>query len=85
MSNWHAVYYMRAGDRVKIGWSTWPEHRVKQLHGELLGYQEYTTKCHPHCWHERDAQARWLSFHLTHEWFRADPELLTWISKNTYA
>lgn len=70
------VYFARAGDSLKIGYSADPEARVKQLQtgcpmeialaGKIFGSEESEA-----LWHRTFAKYR-----TTGEWFKADPELL---------
>ena len=73
---WHCVYFVQVGDRIKIGWSTWPEQRAKALKGQLIAHVPSTDRCRVRCEHERAMHERWAHLLLEGEWVRAAADLL---------
>lgn len=70
------LYFIRFGDRIKVGYSTNPEVRIAELpHEEVLGIVP-GTRSDEKSWHRLLAD-----FHVTGEWFRADPEVLAMIAR----
>lgn len=68
------VYFLRFGDRIKIGFTTNLAERLKAIpHDELLhteaGTMREEKRCHAAFGHLRE----------TGEWFRAEPDLLAFI------
>lgn len=69
------VYFIRFGDRVKIGWTSNLTQRMADLpHDEILGTVPGSMK------DEKRAHAAWKHLRITGEWFHASPELLDWIN-----
>lgn len=65
------VYFIRLGDRVKIGFSEVPASQLKNLpHEEVIGIVPGTRE-DEQTWHRLLAD-----FRVTGEWFRAEPEVL---------
>jgi hypothetical protein len=65
------VYFIRFGDRVKVGYTTVPKRRMTQLpHEQIIGMVHGT----------RDDEAAWhkllADYHVVGEWFRATPEVI---------
>jgi hypothetical protein len=65
------VYFVRFGERIKVGYTTDPDTRLRAIpHDEVIGILPGT----------RDDEAAWhnllADFHVTGEWFKADAELL---------
>jgi hypothetical protein len=75
MTHWHCVYFVQVDDRIKIGWSHWPEHRAKLLGGTLLAFIPSDDPINQ-LKAERMEQKRWAHLCIEGEWFRPDPELL---------
>lgn len=75
------IYFARAGDRIKIGFSKNPWARVDALRTGspvpviLLGYIEADFS------YERELHDRFAHLRDNLEWFRAEPELLEYIDK----
>jgi hypothetical protein len=70
-SRTHIVYFLRFGDRVKIGTTTAPERRFKDLpHDEVIGTIPGDVKV------ERQWHLVWADHRIVGEWFQATPELL---------
>jgi hypothetical protein len=70
-----AVYFVLAGDRIKIGYSEFVSHRVRMLSWKekadatLLGVIPASTRSR-----ERHIQAKFARYALGHEWFQdVDP------------
>lgn len=68
------VYFVRFRDRIKIGWSSDPDKRIRALpHDEVLHLQPGTIederRCHAAFAHLRDRG----------EWFRMEPDLVEFI------
>lgn len=69
------VYFLRFGDRVKIGFSTDPQNRVRALpHDEILAIVPGTRL------NERQMHAAFADLRITGEWFHADERLLDFIA-----
>lgn len=65
------VYFIRFGDRVKVGYTTNPDSRLRDLpHEEVIGIVP-GTRADEQAWHRLLAD-----FHVVGEWFRAEPALL---------
>jgi hypothetical protein len=65
------IYFIRFGDRVKIGYSTDPASRIRVLpHEEVIGVIR-GTRADERAWHDLLAD-----FHVVGEWFTATPEVL---------
>lgn len=77
------IYFIRAGDRIKIGFSTNPFDRFKQLQTsspvdlELLAYLPGTFD------DERDLHCLFATCHVRGEWFLNDPTILQYIKVRT--
>lgn len=70
------VYFIRLGDRIKVGYSERPEARLRSLpHEEVIGVVPGTFQ-DEHAWHQLLADYR-----VTGEWFRADPEVVAHIRR----
>lgn len=69
------VYYIRQGERIKIGTSRSPRQRLAQLWHERLLAFEPGGRDVEHARHESFAALR-----VGGEWFRAEPELLAHIA-----
>lgn len=77
------VYFIRGGDRIKIGFSTNPLGRLSTLQkcspdelkllGTIEGTEQDERRLHHHFRHLR----------IRSEWFRDDPELMTYIRSAT--
>lgn len=70
------VYFIRFGDRVKVGYTTTPKRRLASLpHERVIGVVPGT----------RDDEAGWhrllADFHVIGEWFRADPEVIATLER----
>src|SRR5579864_9290218 len=81
------IYFLQAGDAVKIGFSDSPETAIRRLTGfqtgnserlVLLGVTEGDRKA------EAALHRRFAPFRVRGEWFRADPALLTVIGSLTF-
>lgn len=73
-SGW--VYFVKFGDRIKVGYSTDPRKRLSSVpHDERIGCVPGTLEDEA-AWHDllRD-------FRITGEWFRAEPEVLATIRR----
>jgi hypothetical protein len=67
----HVVYFLRFGDRVKIGTSGNLEQRLQVVpHDEVIGTIPGDVTM------EREWHDRWAKLRLVGEWFQAVPELL---------
>ena len=65
------VYFIRFGDRIKVGFTTNPDRRLKDLpHEEVLGVMEGSRQDEAG-WHALLADYRTVG-----EWFRAEPEVI---------
>lgn len=65
------IYFIRFGDRVKVGYTTNPDQRLRGLpHEQVIGIVP-GTRADEAGWHKLLAD-----FHVVGEWFRADAELL---------
>lgn len=77
------IYFMRAGDRIKIGFSTNPLDRFKQLQTsspvdlELLAYLPGTFD------DEREMHRLFGSLHVRGEWFQNHPAILRYVKLRT--
>lgn len=72
-----AVYFIRFSDRVKIGFTTDLRRRLGDLpYDEVLGVRVPATMTDERRLHKAFARLR-----VTGEWFRAEPELLTYIAR----
>lgn len=77
------IYFIRAGDKIKIGYSTRPLGRLKALQtshpgkleliGTRPGSREFETELHD----------RFIALHVRGEWFEAKQPLLRYIEENT--
>lgn len=73
------VYFVRAGDKIKIGFSTDAKTRINSLQTsnperlELLGVIDGPES------HERSLHHRFRHLHVLGEWFRAEADLLDYI------
>jgi T5orf172 domain len=65
------VYFIRKGDRVKIGWTDYPDGRFKQLQPD-----EVLAVVHGNRATERMAHAAFATLRIEGEWFRAEPSLV---------
>jgi len=74
------VYFLQAGDSIKVGFSVNPWSRAKELQtgnaekGVLLGTIKGTQ------YDEAAIHEKFSRFRLNGEWFRADPELLDYVA-----
>lgn len=78
-----SIYFVRAGDFIKIGYSTRPLDRLKALQtshpgkleliGTRPGSREFETELHDH----------FIKLHVRGEWFQAKDPLLQYIEENT--
>ncbi len=66
------VYAIRFGDRVKVGYTTDPETRMRNLPHEQVLAMVHGTRADEKAWHDLLAD-----FHVTGEWFQAHHEVLT--------
>jgi Meiotically Up-regulated Gene 113 (MUG113) protein len=74
LSGW--VYFIRFGDRVKVGYTTKPDQRMRDLpHEQVIGILP-GTRADEAAWHHLLAD-----FHVVGEWFRADPQVLAMLGK----
>jgi hypothetical protein len=72
------VYYIRFGDRIKIGTTTWLPTRLRELpHDALLGVERGGQDV------ERKRHQQFAALHVSGEWFRADDSLILHISTLT--
>lgn len=70
------VYYIRWGDRVKIGTSRQPRRRLAVLwHEELLAFERGGRM------RERERHVEFADLRLGGEWFAAEPRLLAHIAR----
>lgn len=70
------IYFLRFGDRIKIGFTTNLHLRMQQIpHDELLATVAGTMA------DEKHLHARFAEHRLHHEWFAAAPELLAHIEQ----
>jgi hypothetical protein len=75
-----SVYFVRLGDRVKIGFSAHLRKRMEVIpHEEFLGRIPGTMR------DEKNLHRRFAHLRTTGEWFKADDELLTFIENATAA
>jgi hypothetical protein len=75
-----SVYFVRLGDRVKIGFSAHLRKRMEVIpHEEFLGQIPGTMR------DEKNLHRRFAHLRTTGEWFKADNELLTFIESATAA
>jgi hypothetical protein len=72
----HVVYFLRFGDRVKIGTSGNLIERLREVpHDEVIGTIPGNATV------EREWHARWADLRIKGEWFHATPELLATIGQ----
>lgn len=65
------LYFVRFGDRVKIGYTTNPDQRLRDIpHERVIGIVP-GTRADEKAWH-----ALLANFHVVGEWFAADPEVV---------
>lgn len=72
------VYFVRFGNRVKIGYSANPTHRLRNIpHDEVLALIPGTMR------HERQCHAAFEHLRITGEWFEAAPALLAFAANHS--
>ncbi len=77
------VYFIRVGERIKVGYSTWPAGRLLALQtanaGKLLilGTMQVAKEV------EKDIHQRFAHLHVRGEWFEARSDLLQFIERFT--
>lgn len=70
------LYFIRFGQRIKVGYSENPAARLRELpHEEVLGIVT-GTRADEQAWHRLLAD-----YHVTGEWFEAEPEVLEAIAR----
>jgi hypothetical protein len=70
------VYFVRFGERVKIGWSSNTDARLRNIpHDEVLAIIPGTMR------HERQCHAAFAHLRITGEWFEAAPDLLAFAAE----
>jgi hypothetical protein len=73
-SGW--IYFIRFGDRVKIGYTTNPDQRMRDLpHDQVLGIMP-GTRADEAAWHRL-----LIDFHVVGEWFRAEPDVIATLAR----
>jgi hypothetical protein len=73
-SGW--VYFIRFSDRIKIGYTTKPDNRLRDLpHEQVIGVIP-GTRSDEAAWHELLTE-----FHVVGEWFRAEPAVLEMLER----
>jgi hypothetical protein len=77
------VYFIRAGDKIKIGFSTRPLDRLKALQTAHPGCLEIIGIMHGAFSLEGRLHEQFSRYRIRGEWFRLSPEIVRYIEANT--
>lgn len=77
------VYFIHGGDRIKIGFSHNPMTRLKELQTSTADDLQLLGAIPGDEQQEKALHAQFKGLHIRGEWFRADPELITYICQVT--
>jgi len=76
-----SVYFLRAGERIKIGFATNVARRVRDIRAHLPDEPELVLTMYGSMGLERALHARFASLALRNEWFRLEAPITSFITK----
>ena len=73
------VYFVKAGDTIKIGFSQAPRARILSMQTSHPNVLQILATVSTGIIQEHEAHAKFKHLHIRGEWFRADPEIMAFI------